>query len=185
MNRTLRTWDRSLIRALCIGLAFALAGCVGYGGYGLKPGVATEAEVISTMGEPAMRWDDPDGRVQLAFPRGPAGLQTDMAFIGPDGRLERFEGVLDEAHFAKIVGGTSDQAAILRLLGPSQPHWSAYFEARNELVWEWRFCDSLGQVARFDVLFDATTGIVRTTYARPELAGRGVVPKCARDYNPH
>jgi hypothetical protein len=68
---------------------------------------------------------------------------------------------------------------VLRLLGPSQPQWTEYFKARDELVWEWRFCDSWNQVALFDVLFDATTGIVRTTYQRPDLMGRdGVAPFC-------
>lgn len=158
-------------RLLAVCALASLAACAGYGGSGLKPGFATFADVVATMGEPAMRWKDADGREQLAYPRGPAGTQTFMVFIGEDGRLERIEGVLDTAHFSRIEPGRSDKAAVLRLLGPAQPAWTAYFKARDELVWEWRFCDSWGQVARFDVLFDATTGIVRTTYQRPEYRG--------------
>lgn len=63
------------------------------------------------------------------------------------------------------------QSDVLRLLGPSDSNGSAYFAARNELVWEWRFCDSWNQVARFAVLFDATTGVVRSTLQQPELSG--------------
>jgi hypothetical protein len=167
-----------LVLAL-IASALVLSACAAYSGSNLKPGVATLAEVVATMGEPAMRWKDDDGREQLAYPRGPAGTQTFMAFIGSDGRLERIEGVLDMAHFARIEPGKSDKAAILRLLGPSQPQWTAYFERRDELVWEWRFCDSWSQLARFDVLFDATTGIVRTSYQRPDLVGlNGDAPSC-------
>ena len=158
--------------------ALVLAACAGYSG-NLKPGVSTLSEVVASLGEPAMRWKDADGREQLAYPHGPAGTQTFMAFIAPDGRLERIEGVLGMAHFARIEPGKSDQAAVLRLLGPSQPQWTAYFKARDELVWEWKFCDSWNQQAFFDVLFDATSGIVRTTYLRPDLSGRdGAAPLC-------
>ena len=164
---------------LAIGAAALLAGCASYDGRGLQPGVSSVDEVVALMGKPAMQWKDPDGRMQLAYPRGPEGLQTYMAFIDPQGRLERIEGVLDTKHFARIEPGKSDQASILRLLGPSQPQWTMYFERRDELVWEWRFCDDFRQVARFDVLFDGMSGIVRTTYQRPELRGHGLdAPSC-------
>jgi hypothetical protein len=170
-------------RSLSVLMAVAslLSACAGYSGSGLKPGVATLPEVVATMGEPAMRWLEADGRQQLAYPRGPSGTKTFMVYITPDERLERIESVLDEAHFARIESGKSDQAAVLKILGPSQPLWTAYYKPRDELVWEWRFCDSWGQLARFDVLFDAGSGIVRTTYQRPDLMGRdGVAPSCSR-----
>jgi hypothetical protein len=104
-----------------------------------------------------------------------------MAFFGNNGRLQRIDGVLDMVFFARIEPGKSDKAAVLRLLGPSTPQWTAYFKARDELVWEWRFCDEQNQLARFDVLFDATTGIVRTTYQRPDYMGPdGSAPRCGR-----
>ncbi|EXI68359.1 MAG: hypothetical protein AW08_01140 [Candidatus Accumulibacter adjunctus] len=160
-------------------LAILLSACAGYSGYGLKPGVATGADVIATMGTPAMRWRDADGSEQLAYPRGPSGPQTFMVFIAPDGRLRRIEQVLDMEHFARIEPGKSDRESVLRLLGPPVPQWTEYFRARNELVWEWQFCDSWNQLARFDVLFDASTGIVRTSYQRQALMGwNGVAPFC-------
>ena len=155
--------------------AVLLAGCASYDGRGLQPGVSSADDVVALMGTPAMQWQDADGRRQLAYPRGPEGLQTFMAFIDTQGRLERVEKVLDTPHFARIEPGKSDQAAILRLLGPSQPQWTMYFERRDELVWEWRFCDDWGQVARFDVLFDGMSGIVRTSYQRAELGGPQLV----------
>ena len=167
------------VRMVLLGGAMLLSACAGYSGRGLQPGVATVDEVVATMGEPAMRWKDADGREQLAYPRGPAATETFMAYIAADGRLERIEGVLDMAHFARIVPGKSDQAEILRLLGPSQPQWTSYFKARDELVWEWRFCDAWNQTAFFDVLFDGTTGIVRTTLQRPDYRWPdGVVQSC-------
>ena len=113
-----------------------LSACAAYSGSGLKPGVATLSDVLATMGEPAMRWDDPDGRIQLAYPRGPMATQTFMAYIAPDGRLERIEKALLPENFARIIHGKSNQADVLRLLGPSYPGWTAYFKARDELVWE-------------------------------------------------
>ena len=156
-----------------------LMACAGYSGRGLQPGVATLPEVIAVMGSPALSWKDPDGSEQLAYPRGPAAAQTFMVFIDPSGRLLRIDRVLDMEHFARIEPGKSDKESVLRLIGPPVPQWTNYFKARDELVWEWQFCDSWNQLARFDVLFDATTGVVRTSYQRQALMGPdGVAPWC-------
>lgn len=166
------------LMAGCLVAAF-LSGCAGYGGSNLKAGESSLPEVIASMGVPAMTWKDSDGREQLAYPRGPAGTQTFMVFIAPDGRLERIEKVLDMEHFSRIRSGESDLVSVLRLLGPVSPQNIAYFKARDELVWSWLFCDSWNRQAYFDVLFDATTGRVRTTQQRPDLRGRdGVSPWC-------
>lgn len=146
----------------------ALSACASYSGRGLQPGLAMLPDVLTTMGEPAMHWQNADGREQLAYPRGPEGMQTFMVFLGVDGHLERIEGVLDSQHFARIANGHSDKEHVMRLLGPPQPQWTEYFKARDELVWEWRFCNDWNEVAKFDVLFDATTGIVRSTYQRTD-----------------
>jgi hypothetical protein len=157
-----------------------LTACAGYSGSNLKPGVSTLPEVIASMGEPALRWRDADGREQLAYPRGPEATETFMAYIAADGRLERIEPVLNMKRFALIQAGL-DQAAVLRVIGPPQPQWTQYFERRDELVWEWRFCDDWSQAAFFDVLFDGTTGLVRTTYQRPDYRWPdGRVPSCGR-----
>lgn len=172
---------RSSMRGILLLLAVALllSACTGYSGSNLRPGASTLHDIVASMGVPAMRWKDADGREQLAYPRGPAAPQTFMVYVAADGILERIEGVLDDAHFARIRPGISDQPAVLRLLGPSQPYWTAYFAARDELVWEWRVCDAWNQLARFDVLFDGTSGLVRTTYQRPDLGLGGNPQACA------
>ena len=155
------------------------AACASYDGRGLQPGVASVADVERVMGQPAMRWRDADGSQQLAFPRGPFGVHTYMAFFAPDGRLSRLENVLQPRYFAQIVPGRHDQAAILRLLGPANPAWTVYFAARDELVWEWLICDEWSKQARFYVLFDATSGLVRTTAQRPDIRGKDyIAPFC-------
>lgn len=162
-------------------IVLSLSACAGFGGSDLRPGVSVLSDVVASMGVPAMRWKDPDGREQLAYPRGPAATQTFMAFVGPDGRLERIEKVLDMEHFSRIQSGKSDMTSVQRLLGPVPPQNVAYFKARDELVWSWLFCDSWSQEAFFDVLFDGTTGVVRTTQQRPNYIGwDGVVPACGR-----
>jgi len=156
-----------MLRALLLSLSLLLAGCAGYGGADLVAGVAREADVRQAMGVPAMQWTLPGGGRQLAYPRGPAGYETFMVHLDAAGRLERIENVLDMTHFARIQPDMT-QAEVLQLLGPSQPQWTAYFKARDELVWEWRYCDSWREAARFDVLFDATKKTVRSTMSWTE-----------------
>lgn len=169
-------------RRLLVGsLALLLSACAGYSGYGLKTGVATRVDVTAAMGTPAMTWRDADGIEQLAYPRGPEGPHTFMVFMAADGRLQRIEQVLKMTYFARLQPGRSDKESVLRLLGPPVPQWTEYYPARDELVWEWQFCDSWNQLARFDVLFDAATGVVRTAYQRPALMGPdGVAPFCGQ-----
>ncbi|MBI2306864.1 MAG: hypothetical protein HYU78_06125 [Rhodocyclales bacterium] len=154
-------------RPLVLACSLLLAACASYSGYGLRPGVATEAEVRAAMGAPAMQWELPAGGRQLAYPRGPAAFHTFMVFIDAGGRLQQTVNVLDEASFARVRPGMT-QAEVLQLLGPPQPEWTAYFAARDELVWEWRYCDAWGEAARFDVLFDGTTKTVRSAQSWTE-----------------
>lgn len=148
-------------------VALLLNGCAAYSGRGLQPQQSTLAEVLQVMGPPAMRWDHPDGSAQLAYPRGPAGVHTFMVSIGADGRLQSIRNVLDNAGFAQIKPGMSKDQ-VLAVLGPSIPQWTVYFERRDELVWEWRFCDDWNYTSRFDVLFDGTREVVRSTLTMTE-----------------
>ena len=148
-------------------LAPLLAGCAGYGGTELKPGEAGLDDVLRVMGQPAMRWENPDGSLQLAYPRGPMGFHSYMVEIGKDRKLQRLENVMDPKAFARIhVGMTKSQ--VLHILGPAEPSWTVYFKARDELVWEWRYCDEWSEAARFNVLFDGTKGVVRSTMRQTE-----------------
>lgn len=144
-----------------------LAGCANYGGSGLRPGVDGREDIVRVMGAPAMEWTDPDGARQLAYPRGPMGAHTYMAFIGPDGRLLRVENALTMAFFARVRAGMTMEE-VLRVLGPPVPSWTAYFKARDELVWEWRYCDDWSELARFNVLFDGSSKRVRSTLSLTE-----------------
>lgn len=159
--------------------ALLLGACGAYLGYGLKPGEDRLENVVHALGQPAMRWQNADGSERLAFPRGPMGFQTYMVSMGADGKFQQIENVLDEKYFARIRPGMSEEE-VLHILGPSYPNWTVYFERRDELVWEWRYCDTWNEAARFNVLFDNTKGTVRSTLRLTEsqrgLCGRG---RCA------
>lgn len=173
---------RSLRGSVVAFAAAILAACAGYDGRGLLPGQARLADVEQRMGPPAMRWQAPDGSRQLAYPRGPAGYHTYMVHIAPDGRLLSIENVLDNKGFAAIRAGMSKDE-VLRTLGPPDPAGTAYFARRDELVWEWRFCDAWSEPARFYVLFDGSSGKVRSTMSQTEsmLDERFVSPNfCGR-----
>lgn len=147
-------------------LGSALGGCAGPAQ--LSPGRSSLADVEREMGTPALSWRVPDGSMRLAYPRGPMGVHTWMVLIDPAGKFVRVENVLDENHFAEIRPGmTQDQ--VIQVLGPPQPAWTEYFAARDELAWEWRYCDLWNAAARFDVLFDGTSKTVRSTLSIREI----------------
>jgi hypothetical protein len=159
--KRLTCFSSTLIAMLLVG------GCALPGGPALQPGLSTRADLDRSMGPPAVRWIEADGGERLAYPRGPMGMQTWMARTDASGRLISIENVLDPSHFARIQPGMS-QDEVTRTLGPSYPGWTIYYKARDELVWEWRFCDDWAEPARFDVLFDGTSGTVRSTMSTTE-----------------
>ena len=85
-----------------------LAACASYSGSGLAPGVAQLADVQAHMGQPAMRWEDADGSVQLAYARGPAGLDTYMVRLGPDGLSLLRHGVSPERTVEALAASDPD-----------------------------------------------------------------------------
>ena len=144
-----------------------LGACAAYNGSGLKPGEDRLENVLQVMGQPAMRWQNPDGSAQLAYPHGPMGYSTYMVHIEPDGKLLQINNVLDQKSFARIQTGMTG-AEVLRILGPSLQEGTAYYPARDELVWEWRYCDLWNEAARFNVLFDHSKETVRSTMSITE-----------------
>jgi hypothetical protein len=99
--------------------ALLLSACAGLGGPALTPG-ATEADVVARLGRPTHVYQDSGSRT-LEYMHGPMGQTTEMAKIGPDGRLQSFEQVLTMEKFAAIVPGQTRQDQVLRTVGaPSE-----------------------------------------------------------------
>jgi hypothetical protein len=144
-------------------LALLLAGCAavaGYSGRGLIPGQAQEADVRASMGEPALTYQPPEGGRVLLYPRGPQGYHTFRVTLDAAGRLVSIENVLTPRGFARVLPG-NDQEIVRRTLGP--PREITTYARRNEEVWEWRFCDDFSESARFYVIFDQPTGLVKSS----------------------
>ena len=108
----------TLPRLACAAIpALMLSACAGLGGP--APG-ATEAEVVAQLGRPTNIYPDGGSRY-LEYMHGPMGQTTDMARIGPDGRLQSFTQVLTMETFARIVPGVTRQEQVLRIVGaPSE-----------------------------------------------------------------
>ena len=161
-----------------------LAACAGPNLNSLQPGVSTLSAVEATMGQPSMVWKNPDGSEQLAFAQGPVGVDTYMVFLGVDGKLQRISSVLNDRYFDQIQAGmTKDQ--VLRKIGPPGAPWTATYPRSNTLAWTWLYCASANFQNYFNVMFDASTGLVRSTGYSPVMLGRqGVAPNCIQSsYN--
>lgn len=144
-----------------------LAGCATYDAAGRLPVDARLAEVERSMGVPALRWQAADGSETLIYPFGAVGFHTFFVRGDAAGRFLSRENVLTMKHFARIAAGMT-QEEVVRTIGPPVPQWTVYFKARDELVWEWRYCDDWNEPARFNVLFDGTTLRVRSTLTATE-----------------
>ena len=98
--------------------AVLASGCASYDGRDLVPGVATEADIVGTMGKPAQTLRRPDGGEALYFSKLPYGRQMFVATTGPDGRLKGIEQVLDYQHLQRIHIGTTTADQVKAILGP-------------------------------------------------------------------
>jgi hypothetical protein len=154
-------------KVVLICLVVFLSACASFGGPGFTPGRTTQPEVLSYMGAPSYASEEPGGIQRLFWTTAPAGTSTMMARFDTQKRLISFEEVLNMEHFAGIQSGMTMEE-VTHLIGPHYPGWTAYFKARDELAWEWRYCDSWSGAARFNVLFDGTTKKVRSTLSLTE-----------------
>ena len=158
-----------MLGRLILGAVFVgwLAGCANHDAAGRVPVDASLADVEQAMGIPALRWREPEGGETLVYPYGPMGYFTFFVRGDASGRFLSRENVLAMKHFARIEAGMT-QEQVIHTIGPPVPAWTVYFKARNELVWEWRYCDDWNEPARFNVLFDGTTLRVRSTLSATE-----------------
>ena len=159
---------RSILHAFPLALLL-VAGCASYSGWGLRPGLSTGTEVRRVMGEPAKICTLPGDMQNWIYPQGPMGMHTYNARIDRDGVLRGFENVLEDAGFAKVIKGTTTKGEVLCMFGP--PLQEVYFQARHEMVWDYRFRDVWRYPARFHVLFDDAGVVTGTMQIREERDG--------------
>jgi hypothetical protein len=153
-------------------IATLLAACAFPWGIRLEPGKSSEADVVEALGKPAKVFSDADGTRQLAFPRGPEGTQTYMAYLSPDGRLVRLEQVLDDAHIGRIARGTTTGAELERVIGP--PWRTVDFSSKRQVAWDYVIQDSWGYTVDLSVMLDERGVVVETVHARRDPGDGGM-----------
>lgn len=152
--------QRLLLLMLCL---FCIGGCTTYGPSNALLGLDRE-QVIEALGPPTHTRRTESGEL-LEYARGPYGRHTFFITLNPSGRVERWEQVLQERNFKKIVPGVS-RDDVRSLIGQS---FEVVRLGRNRgEVWSYRyetpFC------VWFQVEFDQE-GVVRS-------AGDGIPPEC-------
>ena len=154
--------------AALLALAVLPTACANFAA--LSPGDSAQ-DVEARVGAPGTVWKNTDSSEVWEYPMGPAGVQTFMIEIGPDQAVQAVHQVLKEEYFSKVYAGMS-RDDVRRLLGRPKEIW--YFPTRDEEVWVWRYLEV--NYRFFNVLFDRSSGTVRTTLRLDEilfLDGRG------------
>lgn len=152
------TMFQAFIRSFALILPLILlGGCDYIAEKTLKPGVSTEKEVRELMGRPGIVWAEEDGTRILEYSRAPAGHETYMVTIGPDGLFRSMENVLTKARFEQIKPGMNrDQ--VRRMLGKASE--IEFFTLSKEEVWSYKHIGEMSDSDMFNVHFDMS-GIVR------------------------
>src|SRR5262245_60664498 len=144
---------------MCLCASVIVSAC-GSASLGVPYGGRSEAELITVKGQPTGRYELAGGQQRLEFARGPQGRQTFMADMDADGRVIRFEQVLDVQRFALVrPGATRD--GVLRTIG--QPSDRA--PLRDGEMWAWRYANR--HCVWYQIELDAH-GVVKATGYTPE-----------------
>ena len=135
------------------------AGCAGYGPGALKPG-ASVSDATQAMGTPTGRYPLAGGGERLEFARGPMGLHTYMLDFDAQGRLQKSDQVLNEAHFNTIPTGIAREE-VLKELG--RPSVVSHIQWQKRQLWSYRYDSVFCQW--FQVSLDTQNKVVETGYA--------------------
>ena len=142
-------------------LAALLAGCANLAAI---PSGTPAQQVQARFGMPETVRKNADGTEVWEYPRGPLGRQTYMVTLGSDRAVREAHQVLSEEYCSKVQAGMS-RDEVRRLLG--KPGEITVFGARDEEVWSWRYLQQNPMF--FNVLFDRSSGTVRTTQRIDEI----------------
>jgi hypothetical protein len=146
--------------AACVAILSACASWV-------APSVATgmpESEVVQRLGQPTHVYQDGNSRL-LEYMHGPMGQTTDMARIGPDGRLVSFEQVLTMQKFAQIHPNQTRREEVLRLIGA--PSETGVYPRTGLEYWNYPYKESGTWDSMMTVYLDRE-GIVRRMENGPD-----------------
>lgn len=150
-------------------VAAALPACDYVNMQEIRPGITTQAEVRSRMGEPGfVHWND-DGTATWEYARQPNGTNCYMITFGSNQVVSNVEQVLNDGNFTRVREGMSKDD-IRRLFGA--PASKVVFANLNEEIWEWRI-EGMPPMEEtyFAVHFDTHHGGVRKTSKRVQQKG--------------
>lgn len=127
---------RHPVLAGLLALSAGLASCAGLD-FGERPGPGSPLSAwTERLGAPTGRSAAADGGERFEFARGPMGRETYMVDLDAQGRVLRWEQVLDEAHFDRITPGLT-AAEVRHALGRPARVWAVH--ARQQTVWSFRY----------------------------------------------
>jgi outer membrane protein assembly factor BamE (lipoprotein component of BamABCDE complex) len=152
---------RALLAAAFAALAASLWGCAGVSA--VTTGM-DETQVQAKAGKPDTVRKNADGSQVWEYPEGPLGRQTFMITMGSDHTVKDIRQVMSERYFSQVKAGMS-RDEVRQLLG--RPGEVSMFPARDEEVWSWRYLQENAMF--FNVMFDRSTGTVRTTQRLEEI----------------
>ena len=144
-----------------LALAASLAGCASFTAV---PSGMPAQQVQAKLGTPETVRKNADGSEVWEYPGGPLGRQTYIVTLGSDRAVREAHQVLSEEYFSKVRAGMS-RDEVRKLLG--KPGEIMVFGARDEEVWSWRYQQQNPMF--FNVLFDRSSGTVRTTQRLEEI----------------
>ncbi len=155
---------RRLFRFSAIAILLTgLSACATWGSAPVHLG-QTEAEVVARLGRPTHVYPDGASHI-LEYMHGPMGQATEMARIGPDGRLAAYEQVLNMRTFATIKIGEADKNTVLRTVGAASE--TRYYPASGLEEWSYPFKEDGVWDSLMSVYFDRA-GIVRELQNGPD-----------------
>jgi hypothetical protein len=154
---------RLLSIAMVVLFLASLNSCATWMASPVHPG-QTEAEVVARLGQPTHVYQDGASRL-LEYMHGPMGQTTNMARIGPDGKLVSYEQVLTVQIFATIKIGESDKAMVLRTVGA--PSKTVLSSASRLEAWNYPYKENGVWDSMMTVSFDKA-GIVRNLQNGPD-----------------
>jgi hypothetical protein len=145
-------------RIIALAAVLLGAGCAGYDGGNLTPGLSTLAEVEKDMGVPKDKRSGPNGETVLWYPRLPDGRVSYAARIGKDGKLVAVEQRLTRDNLDSIKPGAREEE-VRDLLGP--PQAIQWFERQQVNAWSYNAQGITPQIYVVEVSKD---GVVRRAY---------------------
>ena len=145
-------------RIIALAAVLLVAGCAGYDGGNLTPGVSTLAEVEKEMGVPKDKRAGPGGETILWYPRLPDGRVSYAARIDKGGKLIAVEQRLTRDNLDSIKPGAREDD-VRDLLGP--PQSIQWFERQQVNAWSY---NARGIAPQIYVVEIGKDGVVRRAY---------------------